>query len=117
MKKIAFLITICFICSCKTSQLNYTDWNKLLEGSWKLTTKYQVNYPRISFTERGAVFNSLADTIYGFSFEFNKNDLLLRNQYQVEKHNKILKLTQDSLVFETLLENTTPQRYVREKDR
>ena len=115
MKKIIILITVCFVCSCKTSQVNYTDWNKLIEGSWKLTAKYQVNYPRIIFTEKGAVFNSLADTIYGFSCTIKKNNLILFDGVKSKTSNKILKLTEDSLVFETLLENPTPQRYVREK--
>jgi len=117
MKKYIFLATICFVCSCKPSQINYSEWNNLIEGSWKLTEEYQTNYPRITFTKGGAVFNSLADTIYGFSCTIKSKNLILFDGINPKTHNKIIKLTQDSLIFETLLENLTPQRYIREKSK
>lgn len=114
MKK-SFLLysSLILLCSCMTSKTNQNDWDKLI-GKWRLTVKYQTNYPTIQFTKGGAVFNSLADTIYGFSCTLKKKDLILFDGINPETHNRIIKLTQDSLIFENLLEHKTPQAYVRE---
>lgn len=115
MKKNFFLYgSLILLYSCITSKTNQNDWNKLIEGSWKLTVKYQTNYPTIQFTKGGVVFNSLVDTIYGFSCTLKRKDLILFDGINPGTHNKIIKLTQDSLIFENLLEHKTLQVYIRE---
>ena len=115
MKKLFFISgSLLLLYSCVTSKTNQNDWNELIEGNWRLTVKYQTNYPTIQFTKGGAVFNSLADTIYGFSCTLKRKDLILFDGINPKTHNRIIKLTQDSLIFENLLEHKTPQVYIRE---
>jgi hypothetical protein len=118
MKKKFFLSSsVILLFSCTSSKINNNDWNSLIEGRWRLTIKYQTNYPTIEFTKGGAVFNSLADTIYGFSCTLKKSDLILFDGVNPKKHNRIIKLTKDSLIFENLLEYKTPQVYIRESQK
>jgi hypothetical protein len=111
--KVILYLFLSLLYSCGSSKKNYKDWNQSIEGKWKLTVGYQVNYPKIEFTKGGAVFYSLADTVYGFSCRMIKSDLILFDGINPETHNRIKKLTQDSLVFENLLEHKSPQVYIR----
>lgn len=117
MKKMFFLSSgLILLFSCVTNKTTKNDWNKLI-GIGRLTVKYQTNYPTIQFTKDGAVFNSLADTIYGFSCTLKKKDLILFDGINPETHNKIIKLTQDSLIFANLLEHKTSQVYIRDSSK
>jgi len=114
MMKIIFYISLSFLLSCASQKKSSKVQASYIVGSWRLITPTDYNYPTIKFTRGGAVFNSLADTIYGFSFTIRGNSLILNNGYKIYKNNKILKLTPDSLIFKSLLEKKTPQVYVRQ---
>src|SRR5580765_3547723 len=109
-----FIFFIFFMCSCSTSKKNYKPWSKLIEGEWKLVEPSdQVNYPTIEFIKKDATFNSFADTIFYYSYKLKENDLILNDGINSKRHNKIIQLTQDSLIFETLLKKPTHQVYLR----
>ena len=121
MKVCLYLCILLYIISVScgvSSQVKYTNWNKLIEGEWKLVELDQVNYPTIEFNKKqGATFNSADDTIYYYSYKLKKDDLILNDGTNADEHAKILKLTRDSLIFETLLLKTYLQRYVRLNDK
>jgi hypothetical protein len=83
-------------------------------GSWYLHSSL-INYPELTFSvDSIAIFKSRGDTVYRFRF-YTKNDtLFLTDFFKKRATAKILTLSQDSLIFETLLENNSIQRYSRE---
>ena len=115
MKVCLYLFIFSVSCGAST-RVKYHNWNNLIKGEWKLAVLDQVNYPIISFGKnKEATFNSLADTIYYYSYSIRKDELILSDGTNGKKYNKILELTQDSLIFETLLEKNFSQHYVRVK--
>lgn len=116
IKKITLYISLCFFCCCSTVKHDYTGWHQLIEGKWVLLNQTIYNYPAIKFNNNsGATFGSRSDTIFFFQYTLRKNDLLLKDIKGVQTHNEILKLTNDSLIFKTLLEQKDRQIYVRMK--
>lgn len=115
MRIIILLAIIASLYSCKTTKIGYSQWNKSIQGKWELKVKSQVNYPEVEFTKGGAVFNSLADTIYGFACKMKNNYLILDDGEKHVTRNKIIKLTTDTLIFANLLEHSTPQPYIKKK--
>ena len=53
------------------------------------------------------------DTSYIYGYNIEDNDLIILKYDTPKIRNKILKLTKDSLILETLLENKTKQVYYR----
>ena len=114
MNKLLLFLGLIVFFSCGTAQ-KFSEWNNLLKGKWRLAVDDQVDYPFIRFDSGGlAVFNSLADTIYGFRYELKNNNLTLYNS-RFNKTNKIILLNKDSLVFKSLLELDSLQTYIRLK--
>ena len=115
--KIIYSLVICFFLSCVPSKKGNQTSSKLLEGKWKHTDPYEIIYPGIEFYNNGeARFSTSADTILYYWYQLKKSDLILRDG-TVDTHNKILKLTKDSLIFETLWWHTGTQTYIRVTNR
>lgn len=110
-------ISMCLLGSCGVSNKSTKNWDRLIEGTWGIKMLTPILYERIELNKGGAVIYTTGDTIYMFAFELKKNDLLLRDRYGIETHNKIIKLTKDTLIFATFLEETMPQVYIRETER
>jgi hypothetical protein len=113
--KIIYVVLFFIICSsysCATYNRAH-KWNTLIEGKWQVTTKHQSEYPTIQFSRGGALFKDSKDSISVFACKMKNNNLILKGAHKTYKHNIILTLTKDSLIFHTLLENTTLQVYLR----
>lgn len=106
--KYSIIIIVLVICSCSPSLKEEIDSNKIL-GKW--CSKSYDKYLSLTFKRNGgAVFDSKYDTVYYFSYALDRNYLSLNGS---ASRNRILKLTQDSLILETLLEFNTIQAYHR----
>lgn len=88
--------------------------NKSLVGKWCLNDNTHLNYPTITFgIDSIAVFSSKMDTVYSFKYYKKNNYLhLVQPTGEVIKE-KILYLNKDSLVFKSLIENKTLQKYTK----
>ena len=104
------LIILCASCTSTKVVSN----NELIIGTWNLTTT-QINYPAIKFekADRIAWFHSKADTLYFFHYKLEKHNLILIDNNNKKTENEIILLNQDTLRFKALLENQTPQIYIR----
>lgn len=114
--KNSILIFGILLCSCsiskKSSTNNSISDNEIL-GRWcsKLNT---ADYPHLTFRQDGyVIFDCKIDTVFGLKYTVNRNYLLITPTNKPINSNKILKLTQDSLILETLLELKTEQVYYR----
>ena len=114
MKRSIFYAIILFLYSCGISQKTQQQLKEKIIGNWNTVQPSQTFYYNLEFNKNGAVFYTTGDTIMYYAYEFKrKNFLLLRDRNSQKAHNKIIKLTQDSLIFENFLEYKTPQVYVR----
>lgn len=94
-----------------------------LYGSWILTenrtalsTESQINYPEIIFRQDSlAIFRSRGDTIFYYSYYLDGCCLYLQNEKYRSNCNQIIKLSNDTLTFKTLIENDKEQKYYRTK--
>ena len=105
-KAILGVMVFVFIQSCSV--------NKSIVGEWCLDDNTQLNYPVIKFgVDSIAVFSSKMDTVYSFKY-YKKGDYLhlVQPTGNIAKE-KILYISKDSLVFKSLIENKTPQRYIK----
>ena len=114
MKLLLFYILLLLSCNSSKNIIG----KRLIEGKWVwLSPRNTMNYPGLEFRKGGyATFESFGDTVYTFKYHFKKNDLQIVN-INGDKiyHNKILKLTSDSLIFENLIELEGKQIYYKEK--
>src|SRR5262245_59219974 len=108
-----YILILTFIYSCMSPRQNKQEIRPSeLSGTYCLVSK-QVNYPSISFKKDSiAIFTSLGDTIYYFKFYVNYDKLFLINKDKLIE-NRILKLSNDSLIFENLVDDNTKQIYYR----
>jgi hypothetical protein len=114
MKKSIFYTAIFLLCSCGLTKKSQEILNKNIQGFWNVQKHSNTFYYGLEFDSSGANFYTTGDTILRFVYEFKRKNLLtLRDQDGIETSNKIIKLTQDSLIFENLLENKSPQIYIR----
>lgn len=87
-----------------------------IKGVWLLADHpKQVNYPEIIFEDETAVFLSMADTIYRFQYQIIEDDLILKDLKGNSEKAHIVLLTDSLLVFKTLRENQTEQKYTKVK--
>ena len=87
-----------------------------MKGKWELKdNKNQINYPILYFKEDStAIFTSRADTVYRFKYSFKNDYIILKNTFTPEITEwKILRLSNDELVFKSLLEHKDKQVYKR----
>ena len=114
MKELNSILCIVIMFSCGNvlnNQQNYRLEN--IVGKWLLTVK-QVNYPSLIFSsDSTAIFNSMGDTVYRYKFYIDKTELVLRDINGKTTKDKILKVDSDSLIFETLADNKTVQKYCK----
>lgn len=105
---------ICFLFSCTPSKNSQQNLSYLLTGKWEHSNPDEILFPEIEFRNYGeAKFNSRADTILFYEYRIKKSYLFLKDRNNVETNNKILKLTKDTLIFETLVLHNGIQVYVR----
>ena len=111
MKNVIIIFGLLFG-SCGTLQ-KIENGNSTIVGKWCLGSN-EINYPTVTFgTNSMAVFSSRMDTVYTFRYYVQSNKLNLVQPTREINKDRILKLTKDSLVFETLLEHKTKQVYYR----
>jgi hypothetical protein len=111
-KPIIVLSTILMLLACGSSQKINSVSNEII-GTWCLVGN-QINYPTITFKpDKLATFDSKMDTVYSFRYSISKPYLKIIQPDASIIENRILILTKDSLIFETLLENKTQQVYYR----
>lgn len=110
MKNLIFIFGL-LLCSCSIFKKGSID-NKIL-GRW-CSKSSNADYPHLTFRQDGyVVFDCKVDTFFALKYTVNHNYLLVTPTNEPINKNKILKLTQDSLIFETLLEHKTRQVYYR----
>jgi hypothetical protein len=83
-------------------------------GTWCLVATNEINYPTITFKENSfATLGSKMDTVYGHKYYLKGDKLYFVLADAKVSRNKIIKLTGDSLILETLLSNNQKQSYYR----
>lgn len=107
---IGVMFASCFLIA--TSRSNSAK----LVGRWCLIDN-QINYPTLTFqSDSLAIFGSRGDTVYRFKYYVKAQTLyLIRPEGEIVQ-NKILNISNDSLRFESLLENKTVQAYYKCKN-
>ena len=102
--------------ACSSSQKINNVSNEII-GTWCLVGN-QINYPTVTFSmDALATFDSKIDTVYSFKYSIDGKYLNLVQPDESISRNRILSLSKDSLVFETLLENKKKQSYYRCKEK
>jgi hypothetical protein len=111
MKSIIIILgLLCGSCST-TKQIKHSS-DKII-GRW-CSVSNTADYPHLTFRQDGyVIFDCKVDTIFGLKYSIANNYLQLMRENKPITKNKILKFTQDSLVFETLLELKMQQVYYR----
>lgn len=118
MKKLnrvpSIVIALVTLFSCVSMDKKNYRYENLI-GTWILTKK-QVNYPELTFNnDKTCIFTSMGDTIYRFKYDLKRDELILEDMEGTIKKNRILKLTKEELVFESLWENKTKQDYIKKR--
>src|ERR1700722_4554651 len=111
MKSIVIILgLLCGSCST-TKQMNNSS-NGII-GRWCAVSN-TANYPHLTFRQDGyVIFDCKIDTVFGLKYSIHDNYLQLVPEMKPIARNKILKLSKDSLVLETLLEYKAQQVYYR----
>ena len=110
--KTTLIMIVAFIFSsgCVTSS---NTLKRTLKGKWCVYTE-KVNYPKIELGPKyRIVLMSRADTVYTYKYHLKKDKLGIILSLKDTVYHEILKLTKDSLILETFLENKEIQRYFR----
>lgn len=109
------LLLVCTAYMKKETEYRQKKPESILYGSWILQNKDAINYPQIIFNEDyTAIFKSRGDTIYRFTYLLKGANLTLQSITGEEETYEIVKLNNDSLVFNGLRENLEQQIYIRE---
>ena len=101
--------------SCGHRKNIYQSFPQLINGSWKVVNTPVYTITGIEFDETGGTFYNTGDTLLRYSFVIKKDILTLRDKNNETTPNKIIKLTKDSLIFKTLLWDSTKQSFIRVK--
>ena len=90
----------------------------ILCGEWSLEGgEKRVNYPEIEFCkDRTAVLYSQADTIYRFTFYTRNDTLFLVDVYGKRYVNRIKKLTNNTIVFDGIADDSRQPKCPKEKE-
>ncbi len=126
-----FLIVICIVIICVVISNNdntLTNQSIMLRqhnsdssnivGNWCLIPsvlyQYQLNYDKITFYKDSiSVLSSRMDTVYGYKYYLHGNSIYFKTTNTNVSEYKIKKLTHDTLVFNSLFENSAEQIYYR----
>lgn len=115
MKNVTLIFGILFY-SCITSKkvdMKNSVNNDLIIGRW-CSSLNTADYPHLTFRQDGyAIFDCKIDTVFGLKYKIEGSHLLFISATKSIDRNKILELTQDSMILETLLELETKQVYYR----
>lgn len=112
MKKVIVIILFLFLNSCGVSKKN--NPKLVIVGKWCLVDKKSINYPTITFDNEGiAIFTSKMDTVYSYKYFIKNDELNLIQPSRKVNVDKIIKISKDSLVLKSLLENKKEQIYYR----
>jgi|SRR5580700_9732397 hypothetical protein len=110
MKNIIFILAI-LLCSFFAIQDKAGDSEIL--GRWCSTLR-NATYPHLTFKQDGYVlFDCKIDTFFARKYIITGNELLFSSKDKLMDKSSILKLTKDTLILATLLENKTVQVYYR----
>lgn len=111
--KILFFLLILSIISCSTTKNSFNI--NVVEKTWHLNKK-QVNFPTVIFySNNTCIFSSMGNTLYRFNYKIKNNYLILEDLNKNISKDKILKVSKDSLIFESLWTNKEKQIYVKNK--
>jgi len=112
MKYILSIFILLF--SCQSIKFSA---NENIEGNWCLVQKTklnELNYGKINFSDKVITLSSRADTIYSYKYLILKNDLMIISYPNKDTiHNKIQKITKDSLILSSLIEKHNKQVYYK----
>lgn len=111
MKNVFIIIAV--LLSCNTTK-KIEGRSDTIIGRWCLLNPNQLNYPTLTFgMDSIAIFSSKMDTVYSFKYFVEGNYLNLVQPSTKVNRDRILKLTSDSLILETLLEHKIKQVYYK----
>ena len=111
MKSIIIIFGLLYGSCITTKHMEYSS-NTII-GRW-CSISNTADYPHLTFRQDGyVIFDCKIDTVFGLKYSIHDNYLQLMPENKPITKNKILKLTQDSLVLETLLEHQGQQVYYR----
>lgn len=100
-----------FACSV-TKKSERPNEKKLIVGIWRSIDKAS-KYPSINFSlDTLASVGSTIDTVFWFRYQVKKKHLFLKSGSR-ESKDKILRLDQDSLIFDSFLDVNRKQSYYR----
>jgi len=89
--------------------------DKKIIGIWDTIDEDAISCVQLDFESEEVTFFNRSDTIYTFQYTFSGNTLILEKYGNKIFETKILKLTKDSLVFESLLKGKKKRTYLRKK--
>lgn len=112
MKNLFLLPCLIWLLTC-SSPVRKPQIN--IEGSWKSANGCGQSYTTLNFADSTAIFDTMADTIHRFSYKLDEtcSTLWLTDSFGEKRSAIILKSTKDSLVFASLWNLDTVQRFSR----
>ena len=112
-RAITIILGLLALLGCATTE-QHKETNSI-QGSWVLQDQDAINYPQIIFNKDStAIFKSKGDTIYRFTYFLQGANLILQDNTGNQEIYEILRLSRDSLVFNSLRENRSHQIYIKE---
>lgn len=115
MKSLTITVSCLFLLSCNTLSEQSKPIN--MKGEWISLSSVSINYPSLLISDSSAVFTSRGDTVYRFKYSIDpiSRILWLTDPFNKKLSAKILKVDNDSLVFDRLWDLDTKQRFSRNK--
>ncbi len=111
------LIMICMLPLLFCGFVCPNSLDSMLEGEWNRTTENPINYQQLEFKRDSiATFSSRGGTIFRYKF-YTENELLILVDPNAKDtfYCSIMKLNQDTIVFNGFLENKGFQTYLKNK--
>jgi hypothetical protein len=112
LRTLSLYLSFLFLVCCTENRNNHFQQQQIL-GEWVLQDAGQINYPALAFNDIKAILHSRGDTIYYYDYRIRGDTLELDDIHGETHKNRIKTLTQEELVFDNLLEHSTPQVYKR----
>ena len=87
-----------------------------VKGKWLTADNLQRAYLSLDFADSTVVFDTRGDTILRFSYRLDRQAgaVVLTDIYNRTVSCRVLKATDDSLIFANLWDLPTPQRFAKE---
>jgi hypothetical protein len=113
--KYLFCLLMPFVSSCYSQKKIESE--KAIQNTWCLVKRPEgpeINYGRIILNNESIIeLRSRADTVYSYKYRIEKGYLTIIKDTNDIIKNRILKLTEDTLILGSLLEKQTTQIYYR----